>query len=409
MKENTFFETEKPSPLSLDEVARLGAQEMLRIYLEAEIQEFISRHQSLRLPNGQQAIVRNGYHDERPLTVGSGTITVKVPRSRDKSKEGIAFSSAIVPKYMRRSLSIDEAIPLLYLLGISTNDMMSGLEKLLGPAVSGLSAANISRIKASWKQEYDTWKKQDLSSKEYCYLWADGIHFNLRFEDSRLCTLVIIGALEDGTKELVAVESGYRESSESWSYLLRDIKERGLPPAKLLIGDGALGLWNAAKNVYPQTRWQRCWVHKTANILDALPKGVQPKAKSMIHEMYMAETKKDAESVYTQFIKQYQSKYPKAVECLTKSYDSLFTFYDFPAEHWKHIRTTNVIESSFATVRNRTDRTRGHGTMETTLLMVYKLLDRASQRWIRLRGHALIGKVLAGIKFENGIELKKAA
>ena len=409
MKENSISNLIIPGSCTLEEIARLGAQEMLRLCLESEIESFISFHKSKKQKNGHSTIIRNGYHKERPLTVGSGTIPIKVPRSRDKSKQGITFTSAIVPKYMRRSLQIDEAIPLLYLLGISTNNMCDGLEKLLGSDVSGLSATNVSRLKSSWDVEYKQWKKQDLSKKDYCYLWADGIHFNLRHEESRLCVLVLIGAQCDGKKELIAVESGYRESSESWSELLRDLQARGMSPAKLLIGDGALGLWKAAKNIYPETQWQRCWVHKTANILDKMPKGVQPKAKAMIHDIYMAENKKEAEKAYKTFQARYASKYPKAVECLTKDEDSLFTFYSFPAQQWRHIRTTNVIESTFATVRNRTKSTRGQGTIETTLMMVYKLLERAAKRWYKLHGYQLIEKVMNNIKFVDGIEVNKAA
>ncbi len=409
MKKNSFNTTETPSTLSIDEIARLGAQEMVRISLEAEIQSFIDRHAHIRVSDGHRAIVRNGYNKERSFTASSGTLSVKVPRSRDRSGNRIIFSSTIVPKYMRRSLSVEEAIPLLHLLGISSNDMVEGVEALLNSSVQGLSPTNIGRMKSQWKVEYDKWKMRDLCDKEYCYLWCDGIHFNLRFDDSRLCTLVVIGALPDGSKELVAVESGFRESSESWSYLLRDLRQRGMPSAKLIIGDGAMGLWKAAKNVYPETAWQRCWVHKTANILDKMPKGVQGKAKSMIHQIYLAETRKDSEKAYANFISMYQGKYPKAVDCLAKDRESLLKFYDFPCKHWQHIRSTNVIESTFATVRNRTDRTRGHGTINTTLMMVFKLLDRASRRWRRLRGHKLILKVIQGVQFVDGTELKKAA
>lgn len=409
MRKNSFAEPGKTSTITIDEIARLGAQEMIRISLEAEIQSFIERYKGVKLEDGRPAIVRNGYNPERAFTVSSGTVAVKVPRGRDRSGNNITFSSAIVPRYMRRSLSIEEAIPLLHLLGISGNDMVEGVETVLGSPVKGLSPTNITRMKSHWKNEYDHWKRRDLSEKEYCYLWADGIHFNIRFDDSRLCTLVIIGALPDGRKELVAVESGYRESTESWSYLLRDLKERGMKPAKLLIGDGAMGLWKAARNVYPETRWQRCWVHKTSNILDALPKGVQNKAKSMIREIYQAVSRKEADKAYRRFVEMYSSKYPKAAACLEKDKEHLFTFYDFPADHWQHIRSTNVIESTFATVRNRTDRTRGHGTMETTMMMVFKLLERASKRWRRLRGHEFIVKVIRGTQFVDGMEMKKVA
>ena len=409
MRENTFTATELSSTQSIDEIARIGAQEMIKFYLHAEIQEFIERHGHIKTADGLPAVVRNGYNRERNFTTSAGTIKVQVPRTRDRSGGGIAFSSALVPRYMRRSLSIEEAIPLLHLLGISSNDMVEGVQALLDSPVKGLSATNITRMKLQWKKEFDVWKSRDLSGKEYCYIWTDGIHFNLRHDDNRLCTLVIIGALPTGEKELIAVESGYRESTESWQHVLRDLQTRGLKAPKLAIGDGAQGVWKALKEVFPQTLWQRCWVHKTANILDKLPDAVQGKAKSLIHQMYTADTRKNAEKSYRQFISLYAAKYSKAVECLEKDYEHLFTFYSFPAEHWQHIRSTNVIESTFATVRNRTDRTRGQGTMETTLMMVFKLLDRASKRWRRLRGYKLIPKVIVGVQFIDGIEMKKAA
>lgn len=409
MKENTFTEAQLPSTHSIDEIARLGAQEMIRICLHAEFQEFIDRHRDIKTVDGLMAIVRNGYNPERDFTTSAGTIKVQVPRVRDRSGSGITFSSSIVPRYMRRSLTIEEAIPLLHLLGISSNDMVEGVQSLLDSPVKGLSPTNITRMKLQWKKEFEAWKTRDLSSKEYCYIWTDGIHFNLRHDDNRLCTLVIIGALPTGEKELIAVESGYRESTESWQFVLRDLRNRGLKAPKLAIGDGAQGVWKALKEVFPETLWQRCWVHKTANILDKLPDGVQGKAKSLIHQMYTAETRKNAEKSYKQFISLYSAKYPKAVQCLEKDYEHLFTFYDFPAEHWQHIRSTNVIESTFATVRNRTDRTRGQGTIETTLMMVFKLLDRASRRWRRLRGYNLILKVIEGTQFIDGIEINKAA
>jgi transposase-like protein len=287
--------------------------------------------------------------------------------------------------------------------------MVEGVQALLDSPVKGLSATNITRMKMQWKKEFEAWKRRDLSDREYCYIWTDGIHFNLRHDDNRLCTPVIIGALPTGEKELIAVEGGFRESTESWLHVLRDLQMRGLKAPKLAIGDGAQGVWKALKDVFPQTLWQRCWVHKTANILDKLPQAVQGKAKSLVHQMYTADTRKNAEKSYRQFIALYAAKYPKAVKCLERDYGHLFTFYSFPADHWQHIRSTNVIESTFATVRNRTDRTRGQGAMETTLMMVFKLLDRASKRWRRLRGYKLILKVIEGVQFVDGIEIKKAA
>jgi transposase-like protein len=309
---------------------------------------------------------------------------------------------------MRRSPKIDEVVPILYLRGLSTGDIYPALERLLGDKVSGLSAANVSRLKSGWRREYEEWQKRDLSEKRYCYLWVDGIHFNLRFSDSRICVLVAIGATENGKKELLSVGSGYRESKESWHYVLSDLKKRGMQSPKLAIGDGALGFWAALPDVYPECRSQRCWVHKTANILDKMPKQVQGRAKSLLHEIYLGDTRKSAEKAFDVFINTFKSKYPKAAECLDKDREDLLTFYDFPAYHWKHIRSTNTIESPFATVRLRTDRTRGHGTETTTHLMVFKLLEQASKRWQRLAGSNLIPLVLEGRIFENG-ELKKAA
>jgi putative transposase len=392
----------------LDEIVRLGAQQMLRTALDAEVGAYMESVRDTVTTDGQAAIVRNGYHQERRIAVGAGMVKVSVPRTRDRSDSGERFVSSIVPKYMRRSLKIDEAIPLLYLRGLSTGDMLPALEKLLGEGVSGVSAPNVTRLKSIWKQEYEEWRKRDLSSKQYCYLWVDGIHSNVRVGDDRLCCLVVIGATSDGHKELVAVESGYRESKESWAAVLRDLKRRGMNCPFLVIGDGALGFWAGVKGVFPKAKWQRCWVHKTANILDALPKSAQPRAKRMIHDIYLAETKKKALAAYDVFVTEFEAKYPKAVECLTKDKEHLFTFFDFPAEHWQHIRSTNVIESTFATVRLRTKATRGHGTIETTLLMIYKLLEQAAMRWRRLRGYQLVFRVMQGEKFEDGV-LKEAA
>jgi transposase-like protein len=309
---------------------------------------------------------------------------------------------------MRRSPKIDEVIPLLYLRGLSTGDIYPALSELLGSTVSGLSAANVSRLKSSWEREYSQWQKRSLQDKKYCYIWADGIHFNVRFSDNRLCVLVIIGATKSGKKELIAVASGYRESKESWHYVLKDLKERGLCCPILGIGDGALGFWGALKEVYPDCKSQRCWVHKTANVIDKLPKQLQGKAKGMLHDIYLSDTLKGANKAFDIFIHTFELKYPKATECLAKDREHLLTFYNFPANHWKHIRSTNTIESPFATVRLRTNKTRGHGTETTTHMMIFKLLEQASKRWHKLAGSNIIPMVLAGAIFEDG-ELKKAA
>ncbi len=287
--------------------------------------------------------------------------------------------------------------------------MESALRSLFGNADEGLSASNVSRLKAIWLEEFSEWNRQDLSSKNYCYVWVDGIHFNLRVEEERLCILIMLGVREDGTKEIIAVDSGYRESKDSWSCFLRSINGRGLKSPKLFIGDGALGFWSAVRDIYPESKSQRCWVHKTANILDKMPKKVQPKTKDMIHEMYMSSTKKDALGVYDLFVNTFESKYPAAVRCLAKNKEELFTFYDFPDKHWTHIRTTNAIESTFATVRLRTAKTRGQGNAKMTLAMVFKLMMEAQKKYMKLKGYKLIPKVMQGIVFKDGEIQEKVA
>ncbi len=400
--------SERMENLALDEIARLGAQEMLRTALEAEISAYLESVSSLRLENGRAALVRNGHHRPRKITVGSGTVDVIVPRTRNRKGGPERFTSNILPPYMRRSPKIDEVIPLLYLRGLSTGDMLPALERLLGEAVSGLSPANVTRLKSVWEKEYQQWQKRSLMGKRYCYIWADGIHFNVRFGDNRLCVLVIVGATHEGKKELIAVASGYRESTESWSYVLRDLQARGMTCPVLSIGDGALGFWGALKDVYPQCRWQRCWVHKTANVLDKLPKQIQGRAKGMLHDIYRAENRIAANQAWDRFLDTFEAKYPESVSCLVKDKEHLFTFYDFPAYHWEHIRSTNAIESPFATVRLRTDKTRGQGTESTTHMMVFKLLEQASLRWQCLNKSNLILSVLAGQIFVDG-EMKIAA
>jgi len=310
---------------------------------------------------------------------------------------------------MRKTLEFEDALPVFYLGGLSNGDFVPCFEKLFGGKTSGLSSTSISRLKKIWLKEMDEWRRRDLKLSQYCYLWVDGIHFNLRLEEDRLCVLVVIGARENGRKELVAVVGGYRESTESWRGLLRDLKQQGMPSPKLCIGDGALGFWKAIVDVYPQAEHQRCWVHKTSNILDKMPKSTQPRAKALIHDIYRAETEKNARKAYKEFQDSYSAKYPAAVKCLTKDEDKLFTFFKYPAEHWQHIRSTNVIESTFATVRLRTKKTRGHGTLNMTLAMVFKLAERAALRWRRLRGYKLIGKVIEGVIFRDGKEEKLAA
>lgn len=398
------------SPM-IEELLRSGAQQILAMALETEINEYLERHRYIKTEDEQlQGIVKNGYHKERNLQTSFGPISVKVPRSKNRTDVSIeSFASKLIPKYLRRSLSLEEAIPYFYLAGLSNHDFVPCFEKLFGNDSAGYSSASISRLKKQWTIEHDKWKNSNLSHKKYCYLWVDGIHFNLRLEDSRLCVLVVIGAREDGVKELVAVEGGFRESTDSWSELLRGLTHRGMSSPKLCIGDGALGFWAALRNVYPKAKQQRCWVHRTQNILDKLPKHIQPKAKKMIQQIHMADKKEIALKNYDKFIDTFEHKYPKATECISKTKEELFTFFDFPAVHWQHIRSTNIIESLFSTVRLRTQKTRGQGTMDMTLSMVFKLAQRASKKWRKLKGYEYIQKVIAGIEFRNGEVWKQAA
>ena len=401
-----FLDKDHPQTFgdALEEIARIGARKMLQQALEIEVEEFIERYQTVRIDN-KQAIVRNGHLPERAIQTGLGSINIQQPRVRDKT--GLKkFASSILPPYLRRSPSIVTLIPLMYLKGISTNDFSEVLEAILGENAKGLSPTNIVRLKESWEGEYKEWLIRDLSSKHYVYIWADGIYFNVRLQDDRPCILVIIGALPDGTKELVAVYDGHRESKESWREVLEELKRQGLSKAPLLaIGDGALGFWTALEEVFPSTKHQRCWVHKTANVLDKMAKSVQPHAKKLIHDMYMSPTKEDGMSAFNSFIKLYEAKYPKACECLQKDKEQLFTFYDYPAEHWAHIRTT-PIESTFATVRHRMRQTKGCGSRQATMAMVFKLVTSAQQGWRKIRGYKLIEKIIRGVQFRNGEEVE---
>jgi putative transposase len=358
-------------------------------------------------------VVRNGYKDEREIQTGIGPITVRQPRVNDKrvdeNGQRLQFTSAILPPYLRKTQSIEELIPWLYLKGISTGDFSEALAALLGPEAPGLSASTIVRLKQVWQDEYETWSKRSLAGKRYVYLWVDGIHFNIRLEEDRQCILVVMGATPDGKKELLAVQDGLRESEISWREVLLDLKARGLAEVpKLAVGDGALGFWAALRKVFGETHEQRCWVHKTANVLNELPKGKQGKAKKMLHDIWMAETKADAGRAFDLFIETYEAKYPRATTCLSKDRDVLLTFYDFPAEHWMHIRTTNPIESTFATVRLRTRRTKGCGSRTACLTMVFKLVQSAQQTWRALNGSVLLEEVIRGVQFVDGLR-KNAA
>jgi transposase-like protein len=356
--------------------------------------------------------VRNGHLPQRTLMTGVGSVEVKQPRVLDRrpAEEAESFSSKILPPYLRKTKSIEELIPWLYLKGISTGDFSEALAALVGPAAKGLSASTITRLKEVWQAEFQEWSRRSLKGKEYVYVWADGVHFNIRLEEDRQCILVLMGATADGRKELIAITDGYRESEQSWKALLLDVKARGLTiDPKLATGDGALGFWKAIGQVYPTTREQRCWVHKTANVLDKLPKRLQPEAKNKLHQIWMAETRADAEQAFDLFVTTYQAKYPKATECLAKDRVVLLTFYDFPAEHWIHLRTTNPIESTFATVRLRHRRTKGNGSRLACLTMVFKLMQSTAKKWRLLNGCQLLPDVIAGVQFIDGVKPQTAA
>ena len=398
----------------LEELAREGAKEMLARAMELEVTEFVEKHKEKTGEDGHRLVVRNGYMEEREIITGIGPVGIKQPRIDDRKLvelEEDRFSSQILPRHMRRVPSVNNLIPVLYLKGVSTGDFSEALEAILGPDAPGLSATNVVRMKSGWEQEYRGWCRRDLSEERYVYFWADGIHVNVRLDEERSCILMIMGADEKGNKELVAVSDGYRESKASWREIMLDLKRRGLKEGpKLAIGDGALGFWAALREVFPgpTTREQRCWFHKSGNILDKLPKSVQSKAKAMIREMWQAATKKDALSAYQHFLHAWHEKYPKAVECLQKDEEVLFTFYDFPAAHWAHIRTTNPIESTYATVRHRTKRTKGCGSRMATLTMVWKLAMEAQKTWRRLMGYHQITLVMEGRRFVDG-EIEEAA
>lgn len=396
----------------LAEILRAGAQRMLAAAIEGEVGEYLAAHCEQIDAHGHRLVVRNGHMPARTILTGLGPVAVTQPRVNDKrvapDGQRMRFSSTILPPYLRRTKALDELVPWLYLKGISTGDFPDALTALLGPDAPGLSATNICRLKRIWEDEWKAWSQQSLADKQYVYVWADGIHFNIRLGDEankKQCILVLMGATADGTKELIGITEGYRESEQSWMELIVDLKARGLAhEPKLAVADGALGFWAAARKAWPTTREQRCWVHKTKNVLNNLPKTAQPKAKAMLQQIYLAETKADACKVFDQFISTYKAKYPKAAECLAKDRDVLLTFYDFPAEHWVHLRTTNPIESTFATVRLRTKRTKGCGSRTACLTMVFKLVQAAERRWRKLNGSELLPAVIHGVCFVDGIK-----
>jgi putative transposase len=395
--------------VTLDDLAREGARRMIATALEAEVADYVERFADERGEDGKRLVVRNGRARERKITIGSGAVPVRAPRVNDrrvdeKAGERQRFSSRILPAYARRSPKVNDVLPVLYLRGLSTGDFRPALEQLLGEDAAGLSPSTISRLCKDWEAEHERFRARSLRFHRYAYLFVDGIHVSVRLgEDDRLCLLVVIGVREDGVKELLAIEDGYRESTESWAAVLRDLKSRGLNEPKLVIGDGALGIWAALRDVFPAARKQTCWVHKIARVLDALPKRLQPRAKSMLHEVMEAPSRADARQALERFREEFDAKYPKAVAKLDKDWTALTAFYDFPAEHWRHLRTSNAIESSFATVKLRTRVTKGAGSKKAALAMAYKLLDAAQERWRRFNGHELVADVLAGAKFKDGI------
>lgn len=398
----------------LTPILREGAQKMLAMMIQQEARDWINQRATLLDEHGHRLVVRNGHQPARTIQTGVGDIEVVRPRIHDRrprngpdGEVAEPFISKILPPYLRKSRAIEELIPWLYLKGISTGGFGEALQSLLGSGAAGLSASTVARLIQSWQDEHAEWSRRSLAGKHYVYVWADGIYFNVRLEDqanAKQCILVLMGATVDGKKELIAVQDGFRESEQSWMELLHDLKRRGLTiDPKLAIADGALGFWAAMRKAWPTTREQRCWVHKTANVLNKLPKSMQSKAKQRLHDIWQAPTREAAEQAFDSFIQDYQAKYPKAVECLAKDREQLLTFYDFPAEHWLHLRTTNPIESTFATVRLRHRRTKGNGSRRACLAMVFRLAQSAEQRWRRLNGHHLIPDVIRGVRFINGI------
>lgn len=393
---------------ALDEILREGARKMLIQAIQQEVDLYIEDRCDLVDENGHRQVVRNGTLPARTIQTPLGSLDVKQPRVRDRRapEEREHFSSKILPPYLRKTKSIEELIPWLYLKGVSTGDFSEALQALLGPNAKGLSPTTITRLKQGWSAEYEAWTKRSLRGRRYAYIWADGVYFNVRLEspeNRKQCVLVVIGATSSGTKELLAIQDGYRESDASWRELLVDLKHRGLEePPELAVADGALGFWKAIDTVYPTTRHQRCWVHKTANVLNKMPKSVQPRAKSALHQIWQAETRDEAYKAFSAFIEKYEVKHPRAVKCLVKDQEEMLAFYDFPAQHWTHIRTTNPIESTFATVKHRQKKTKGCGSRQACLAMVFRLAVSAQRRWRALNCAKLVSDVVAGVKFING-------
>ena len=389
----------------LTELLRAGAEQLIYQAVEADLQALLAEHSERRTADGKAGVVRNGYLPAREIQTGLGPVTVQIPKVRAKTGEPVTFRSALVPPYVRKTKSLEAALPWLYLKGISSGEMGDALKVLVGPDAQGLSASTVSRLKQVWAQEYRNWCEEPLDKDRWVYVWADGVYSGLRAEQTKLCALVVIGVNEQGKKHFLAIEDGIRESTQSWREVLLKLKSRGMNVPELAVGDGALGFWSALEEVYPETRQQRCWMHKTMNVLNCLPKASQAKAKQALHNIWQAETRADAEKAFDLFIKTYEPKYPKAAICLHKDHDELMAFYDFPAKHWQSIRTSNPIESTFGTIRHRTKRSKGCLTRDGMLHMMFKLGQCAEKKWRRLRGFDYLAKVIKGIPFKDGIEM----
>lgn len=405
MKERTNTEAgDREGRDTLTDLLRAGARKLIAQAVEVEVAELVAAYADHRDEEGRALVVRSGHHPEREIQTGIGPVTVQVPKVRSRQGKPVTFRSALVPPYVRKTRCLEAALPWLYLKGISTGEMQSALEALVGSEAKGLSASTVARLKQMWRKEYDTWRQRRVDEEQWVYIWVDGIYSGLRAEEHRLCALVIIGVNSQGEKQLLAIEDGVRESTQSWREMLLQLKARGMNAPALAIGDGAMGFWGALEEIYPSTQPQRCWVHKTRNVLNALPKSVQPKAKQALHEIWQAETQAAANRALDIFLKTYVAKYPKATACLEKDREALLTFYAFPAQHWQSLRTTNPIESTFGTIRHRTNRTRGCLTRDGMLHMMFKLGRCAEKTWRRLRGFGQLAQVIEGIQFTEGIE-----
>jgi transposase-like protein len=410
MKKNTVIEFTGREQFTdaLTELLRMGAGQLIYQAVEAELGEFLVEYADRVMPDGRAAVVRNGYHPEREIQTGIGPVTVKLPKVRGKDGEPVTFRSALVPPYVRKTASLEAALPWLYLKGVSTGEMANALEVLVGPEARGLSASTVSRLKQAWADDYKAWRETRLDKDRWVYIWADGVYSGLRAENAKLCALVIIGVNERGEKHFLAIEDGVRESTQSWREVLLMLKARGMNTPKLAIGDGAMSFWAALEEVYPDTRQQRCWMHKTGNVLNCVPKSIQPKIKQALHEIWQAETRQDAYRAFDLFIGTYEAKYPKATLTLQKDREELLAFYDFPAPHWQSLRTTNPIESTFGSIRHRAKRAKGCLTRDGMLHMMFKLSECAAKNWRRQRGFNYLAKVITGVKFKDGIEVTTA-